>query len=100
MFKRKRKNQKGFTLIELVVVIAILGILAAIAIPRLGSFREKAKEAAEKSDIRIIESAIQMYYAEEGTYPVNINQLTDYLDGEIIERYGEGNIDENGRFTP
>ena len=58
----KRKNgQKGFTLVELIVVMAILAILAAIAVPRYTSVQEKAKLSAHMANIRTIESAIMVY---------------------------------------
>jgi type II secretion system protein G len=59
----------GFTLIELVVVIAILGILAGIAIPRFMAAQEEARGAKFLADIRTIESAANMYAAKNGTYP-------------------------------
>lgn len=64
--KINRKKQKGFTLIELVVVIGILGILAAIVVPKVGTFREKAEAAAFEADERIMKSAAQMLIAEKG----------------------------------
>lgn len=61
------KNKKGFTLIELVVVIAILGILAGIAIPRFMDATASAKGAKVVADLRTIDSACMMYLAKEGT---------------------------------
>lgn len=67
---RKRMNQKGFTLVELMVVIAILGVLAAIAIPKFSESTAAANTAKIQADLRTIESAVLMAQAagEEATY--------------------------------
>ena len=63
----KRKNQKGFTLIELIVVIAILGILAAIAIPRLAGFTDRANSSAVVAEAKTILTAYSTLVADNPT---------------------------------
>ena len=65
------KGKKGFTLIELVVVIAILGILAGIAIPRFLNATESARGARILADLRTIDSAIVIYNAKTGSFPAD-----------------------------
>lgn len=90
---RKMKKRKGFTLVELVVVIAILGILAGIAVPKLGSSRNTAKIAAHNTNIRILKSTAAMYLAD---YPntekteLTEEDLKDYLDGEKFPKVPSG----------
>jgi type IV pilus assembly protein PilA len=66
---KKHRNQKGFTLIELMIVIAIIGILAAIAIPQFASYRAKSYNSASISDIRNLRTDFEAYYAEWDVYP-------------------------------
>lgn len=61
-FREIFRSESGFTLIELLVVIAVLGILAGIAVPRMMNVQNSAKEAAARSDLRIIQSALEMFY--------------------------------------
>ena len=66
--KFRRNNQKGFTLIELMIVIAIIGILAAIAIPNYLGYTCKAKQSEAKSSLGAIATCQEAYFAEFDTY--------------------------------
>ena len=67
------KRSKGFTLIELMIVVAIIGILAAVAIPKFADLVTKSKEAAVKGSLGAVRSAVSIYYGDtEGTYPTNL----------------------------
>ena len=66
----KARNRKGFTLIELMIVIAIIIILAAIAIPNYLKMTQRAKKARVASDFDAIGTALEAYYTDWGAYPV------------------------------
>jgi type II secretion system protein G len=74
------RNQRGFTLVELMIVIVIIGVLAAIAVPAYSSYVSKAQERTCEANRRTISTAAVMYYIEKGNYATDIDNLTDYLD--------------------
>jgi len=65
----RRKKQAGFTLIEIMVVIVIIGILASVVVPRVMDNPDKARTAKAKHDIQALESALDIYRLDNFTYP-------------------------------
>ena len=63
------KQQSGFTLIEIMVVVVIIGILASVVVPRIMDNPDKARTAKAKNDIRALESAMDLYRLDNFTYP-------------------------------
>ncbi len=74
-FWRMMRNRKGFTLVELMVVVVILGILASLAVQQFGSHFDSAKLAKVKADLKTIASAGEIYKIVKGSYPTSIDVL-------------------------
>ncbi|MFA5139372.1 MAG: type II secretion system protein [Elusimicrobiota bacterium] len=75
--KKNGKANKGFTLIELMIVVAIIGILAAIAIPKFADLIRKSNEGATRGNLGAVRSALSIYYGDmEGQYPDDPGALT------------------------
>lgn len=70
-----KKKKKGFTLLELLVVLAILAILIAIAIPVYKGQKEKAAITAHNANVRVLETAVESYKQDHGEYPENVDAL-------------------------
>ncbi len=81
-----RLKAKGFTLIELMIVVAIIGILAAIAIPKFAQMLEKSKEGATKGNLGSIKSAASIYYGDtEGVWPTTLDSHTVYSFSKYLD---------------
>ena len=67
--KNKQNHKKGFTLIELLVVVAIMGMLAALAVVALNNARARARDARRISDVKQIQTALELYFLDNNDYP-------------------------------
>jgi general secretion pathway protein G len=70
-----RKSRQGFTLVEMLLVITIIGILAALVVPKMMGRSEQARDAAARADIASIKTALDAYEVDNGYYPRNIGEL-------------------------
>jgi len=74
-----QNKQKGFTMIELMIVVAIIGILAAIALPKFADMIEKSREGSTKGNVGALKSANAIYYGDmQGVWPQTVNTLGVY----------------------
>jgi len=74
--KRALGARDGFTLVELLIVIVVIAVLAAIAIPRFVNSGLRSKESALHSDLKLVRNAIALFYADTGAYPYNFDGLS------------------------
>lgn len=75
------RKKAGFTMIEIILVVVIIGILASIAVPRMGGKAEKAKISQAKANITALGMAIQEYEIVNGDYPPSLDSLLDESKG-------------------
>ena len=109
--RRKMKSRGGFTLVELLVVIVILGILAAIGIQQFGAVQTNAANRAHESNVRLLRSAGQMYYMSTESIGDNIDlvgagfieemprtprRATNIADDDTDVLYEVNIVDDNG----
>lgn len=112
-------TKRGFTVLELLVVVAIIGIVSAAALVLLSDTRARSRDARRLQDIRELEKALNLYYAENGNFPVSVSTTTltgsdslsntlvngDFLAGGISDpvhptyTYSYGTNSEGSDFT-
>ena len=71
---------RGFTMVEVVIVIAMIGILASVAVPKFTSSLELANTAKVQADLQTLDAAIVMYEAENGALPTYVTDLAEYVN--------------------
>jgi len=78
--KKVINKTKGFTLIELLVVIGIIGILSSFLLANFVGVRQRSRDGVRKSDLRQIQSALELYRADSGNYPTSLDLATKCTD--------------------
>ena len=91
---RRFKGQDGFTLIEIMVVILIIGLLALMVVPRLRGVADRAKRTKAQADIQELKQALDRYYLDNGSYPTTDQGLqalvTPPTAGRVPSNYEQG----------
>jgi general secretion pathway protein G len=99
--KRTGRNQRGFTLIELMVVIVILGILAGLIIPRIMGRPDEARRAKARMQVEGIETALKLYRLDNGAYPSTEQGLQALVEqpasGPLAQSWRQGGYLEKSK---
>ena len=92
----KQRNQNGFTLVELMITIVIVGVLASVAIPLYQANVKRAKASEADAALGSVRTAMRVYYAENGSYPTQVTYLAPWqLTGVDVD-----SADMVGRYFP
>lgn len=92
MFSLKRQS-KGFTIVELLIVIVVIGILAGLVITTFVGVQQKARDSERKTDVNGLHAQVEAYYAQNGFYPTfaNMNDETATTGFRVVELKGLDN---------
>jgi len=81
---KKLTSKKGFTLVELLIVIAILGVLVTIGLGSFRSSQARGRDAERKSDLKQIASSLELYFSDYEAYPDSIPWGAEFTDGKTV----------------
>ena len=99
--RKMKRNEKGFTLIELMVVIVILGILAGLIVPRIMGRPDEARRAKARIQIESLETALKLYKLDNGNYPSTEQGLNALVEpptiGTAVKNWRQGGYLEKGK---
>lgn len=96
----RRTRQHAFTLVELLLVLVILGILAAIVIPKFAGRTEQAKEAAAKTQLTVFRTALDAFEVDNGYYPKGKSGLQDLIQAPREAQNWRGPYLQTDRIPP
>lgn len=103
-------RQSGFTIIEVLLVVAILGVLAAVALPRYQDYRERIKQAQAAQDIMVVQAIVKAHHLNTGAYPVSLAEIGNggkldpwgrpYVYQELLSLPGKGKARKDRKLNP
>ena len=102
-----KHQSRGFTLIELMVVVAIIGLLSSVVLASLNTARSKGNDAARMQNVKALGTAMELYYSDNNSYPKNgtvntattIGSLSTYLAPKDISVIPQNLINDNDQYT-
>lgn len=106
MFTKFKKSQEGFTIVELLIVIVVIGILAALVLTTFQGVQARARDTERKTDVNALHTHLEVYYNDNGVYPTSAQVTTANLPGLDAEALNDPNgnaLNANGgtyTYTP
>lgn len=97
ILKKHSNDRRGFTIVELLIVIVVIGILAAITIVAFNGVQNRANDTAIQSDLKNLSKQIQQYYILNNAYPAGINTMSDAKVSKGA--YGQGYYNGSGYYN-
>lgn len=96
----RKRNRLGFTLVELLVVIVVLAVLAAIVLPKFMNSSVRSKESALKSDLKLMRNALTLFQADTGKFPSTLDDLaqTDKTKVKTADGNAVSTVDWHGPY--